>query len=100
MLDAELEQTADEYGMRWIAETREGDRGASDWRSYGSEIEAQLAAMHELMHMHPSSGPTKTAHAYRSSPSKGAGTSHGPGKTTAGRRTSTHPGWPPSYLRR
>ena len=52
MLDAELEQTADEYGMRWIAESREGDRGASDWRSYGSEIEAQLAAMHELMGAH------------------------------------------------
>ena len=52
MFDAGLEHTAGEYGMRWIAESREGARGASDSRIYASEIEAQLAAIHELMGAH------------------------------------------------
>ena len=52
MLDAGLEHTGGEYGMRWIAESREGARGASDSRIYASEIEAQLAAIHELMGAH------------------------------------------------
>ena len=52
MLDAGLEHTVGEYGMRWIAESRDGARGASDSRIYASEIEAQLAAIHELMGAH------------------------------------------------
>ena len=52
MLDAGLQHISDEYGIRWIAETREYARGGSDSRIYGSEIEAQLAALHELMGAH------------------------------------------------